>query len=188
VLLYPILTKPQHAELVARGRLVGRWRYVDPYQVAAYRWMVRAMERRGIRTGGRPPVWAWHSFDPPRRRKPDLRCSGHLPRGERGVRLVVEAPDALVLLSDFDSWHSVLNRGYLSLSEAEADRMDGLEARGRLTAAMVERSWERIFDLTGGDADWWKPAGERQIQACLPYFKASWVREATPFVARGSRC
>jgi hypothetical protein len=130
VLLYSILTEPQHAELSKRGRLRGRWRFVDRYQVGAYRWMVGAMERRGVVTGGRPPVWAWHSFDPPRRRRPDLRCSGLLPRGTRGVRVGVEAPDSLVVLSGFDAWHAVLNGWYLSWSEAEDDRIERLKRRG----------------------------------------------------------
>lgn len=185
MLLYPILRPAQYYELTDRGRLTGRWRHVDPDFVPAYHWIVAAMLRRGIDTRGRPPVWAWHSYDPPRKRKPDLRSSRYLTiPGTRAVRLVVEAPDHMVLLSGYDVWHSVLNKWHLSLSEAEADRVDHLEARGRLTRQAIESSWERIFDLNAGDPDWLGKPAERAIQACLPHIDAAWIREATRFVAR----
>jgi hypothetical protein len=187
MLLYPILTPDQHRELLAHGRLIGRWRFIDPYHVQAYRWMVAAMRRRGIDTRGRPPVWAWHSFNPPLRRKPDLRSSYSLTTpGTRAVRLVIDVPDRLVLLSDFEAWHAVLNNWYLSFSEAEHDRKEALEDRGRLTRSMIESSWNRIFDLRAGDPVWRGEPDERQIQACLPYLTASWVLETTPFRARGT--
>ena len=42
-----------------------------------------------------------------------LAVCGHLPKGERGVRLELQVADDRVLLSDFDLWHYVLNYWYL---------------------------------------------------------------------------
>jgi len=146
--------------------------------------MVATMLRRGIDTRGHPPIWAWHSFDPPHRCKPDLRSSFYLTKpGTSAVRLVIEAPDELVLLSNYEAWHAVLNNSYLSLSEAEDRRVD----RARLTRRHIERSWIQIFDLTAGDPRWLGKPGHRPIQACLPFINAAWIRESTPFTARGAK-
>lgn len=66
------------------------------------------MEQMGGRIpaySGGLPIWFW--FSP----KPDLRHRAHLPRGEQAVRLELELPRETVLLSDFDTWHCVLNLG-----------------------------------------------------------------------------
>ena len=81
----------------------------------AYDWMCAQMKQRLHQYYGHFPWWGWYS---PR---PDLRHSGHLERGTKGVRLELEIDPNEVLLSDFDAWHSVLNRGYLGLSEVEDD-------------------------------------------------------------------
>lgn len=129
--LYPILSPGQYQVLTTRGRLTSRWRRVTPDFLAAYRWMAAAMFRHGINTHGHPPVWAWHSYKPPYRHKPDLRASYHLaPPGTRAIRLVIDLPDQLALLSDFDAWHAVLNNFYLSHSEAEDRRINRAETRG----------------------------------------------------------
>lgn len=58
------------------------------------------------------PVWAWYQWEGMRKR-PDMRVHGRN-WGEKGtpiVLLTIEVPDNLVLLSDFDYWHCVLNDG-----------------------------------------------------------------------------
>jgi len=51
------------AALRHTGELVGSWEHVPPSAgdaiAGAYRAMVAAMERAGVPTAGRPPVWAW---------------------------------------------------------------------------------------------------------------------------------
>ncbi len=66
----------------------------------AYNWMMGQMYRRIPGYTGAYPVWFWYSP------KPDLRHSGHLARGERGLRIELELPRSIVLLSDFETWHS----------------------------------------------------------------------------------
>ncbi|MFO8034331.1 MAG: DUF3841 domain-containing protein [Candidatus Bipolaricaulota bacterium] len=107
--------------LEALDRLAAeRLLYVEPRHVPqefrhAYDWMRSQMARRVAGCNGRYPWWGWYS---PR---PVLRRSGHLPRGTPGVRLELELHVDRVLLSDFDSWHAVLNRGYLALTEKEEE-------------------------------------------------------------------
>jgi len=49
-----------------------------------------------------------------KKRMPDLRSCGHLPRGIPGIRLELEVEEERVLLSDFSMWHAVLNQTYLA--------------------------------------------------------------------------
>jgi hypothetical protein len=88
-------------------------------------------------------------------------------RGTQGVRLELELDPAEALLSDFDAWHAVLNRGYLGLSVAEDEAW-----YRRFEAAVPNRwawpppepwysdiltSWERIFDLETLAASEYRP-------------------------------
>jgi len=154
----------------------------------AYDWMRAQMGRCLPHYDGHYPWWGWYS---PR---PDLRHSGHLERGTKGVRLELEIDPNEVLLSDFDAWHSVLNRGYLGLSEAEDDAW-----YRRFEAAVPNRwtwpppepwysdiltSWERVFDLEAlATSEYWQP-GPHYIQATFEALRLVDVRKCTPFVAR----
>lgn len=116
-----------------------------------------------------------------------------MPRGTRGVRLELELDPAQVLLSDFDAWHIVLNRGYLALSEGEEEAW-----YQRFEASVPDRwawplpepwhsgsltSWERIFNLEAlGASDYW--SGERYIQATFAALRLGDVRRVTSFLAR----
>lgn len=188
VTLWSICSEEQHRTLMERGRLTGAWRRVERCWLPAYRWMAAQMVQRGISEKPAAPVWAWHSWRPPERRRPDLRAVAFAnPRGERQVRIEFEAPTELVLLSANEAWHSVLCNWYLSLSEAEWDRKNRIEARGRLSREMIESSWQRVFEVRTSAPRWWVPIRRREIQACVPFVCRSWVREETWFVLRGGR-
>ena len=184
VTLWSIQTEEASRRLERKGYLWGDWRRVWRDVRPAYRWMA---EQLSVRLGvplRKPPVWAWHSCEGAKKRRPDLRRSGHLATGARGVRIELEAPVELTLLSDFDRWHCVLNNSYCSLDAAEDARMEALDQTGALSREMVVGSWQRIFDLASGSPDWWGPRNERPVQACLPYIRFEWVSRVDHFVAR----
>lgn len=167
--------------------------YAEPAHIPeefrqAYDWMRAQMERRIPGYGGHYPWWGWYS---PR---PDLRQSGYLPRGTHGVRLELELDPAQVLLSDFDAWHVVLNRGYLALSEEEDEawyRRFAMAVPDRWVWPPPEpwfsdiiNSWERIFDLEAlATSDDWG-AGPRFIQATFEPLRLADVRRYNHFMAR----
>jgi hypothetical protein len=167
--------------------------HVDPAHIPkefrhAYDWMRTQMARRIPGCRGHYPWWGWHS---PR---PDLRCSGHLPRGNRGVRLELELDPAEVLLSDFDAWHVVLNRGYLALSEKEEEAWyqhfeESVPDRWAWPLpepwhSDILSSWERIFDLEAlATSKYWQ-AGLHYIQATFETLRLADVCHVTSFVAR----
>ncbi|MBO0783693.1 MAG: DUF3841 domain-containing protein [Ktedonobacteraceae bacterium] len=167
----------------------------------AYEWMCEQMERR---IGTRPmpnkyPLWAWSQWRDAAHRKPDLRSSGHLAPGTRGVRLACEIADDQILLSDFMLWHHALNYWYLSLSQAEDEAFEAELALCGLTRTpsgplshpvfhqRVLDSWQRIFDLElVGDPDWFgeETREEKAIQGTFWRLSLDQVQEVTVFTSR----
>ena len=184
MILWSIQTAEALRHLERKGRLQGDWRRVDKDYRQAYQWMTGQLCKRLALPMHRPPIWAWHSCGGAARRKPDLRESGRLPPGTKGVRLELEAPEELILLSDFMMWHCALNRWHLALNAAEKRKIEALEQAGKLTEQIIVRSWSRMFDLSCGSSYLWGPKKERSIQACLPYIKLDWLRRTDHFTAR----
>jgi hypothetical protein len=154
----------------------------------AYDWMVRQLEQRVKNyPHNKYPIWAW--YHP----KPDLRQSGHLPRGTSGVRIEFIVSSDRVLLSDFEAWHAVLNCWYLSLSEVESENWDSRCESVRIGwenwpppspfKEELMRSWERIFDLEllKKHSEW---IGGETIQACIEKIYIDEVVNVTYFKAR----
>ena len=168
-------------KLLERRRPVrADWKHTCRDYERPYRWMSQQMARRGICRPGTAPLWAWYAYSGIARRRPDLRCGWHLPRGTRGVRIEFTAPADKVLLSDFEMWHAVLNDWYLERDEQESQQHD----KRRPSRKQIEKSWQRIFDLEFGSEEYWFAPAERQIQACIPSLSKSQIKEIRPFTAR----
>lgn len=165
----------------------------------AYAWMA---SRTAERVPGRPragamPLWAWQQWSSAARPRPDLRCGGHLARGERGVRIGFTAESAL--LSDFDLWHFALNYWYIGESEEDYDAFDAeVTSRGFDSCvqrplpdaglnARIKASWSRVFDLDRADPFYGSDRQRRAdkcVQATLWRIELDAVTEATEFTAR----
>ena len=203
MVIWSILTRQAWEELQRRGRLRATSCHAEENYMAAYVWMARQMERR--LTTPRPskkslPVWAWWQWWGDRRR-PDLRASGHLPKGVGGVRVECRVADDRVLLSDFELWHYVLNLWYLPRTEKDGEAFEKKLARAgpsllgcnhqeplphATLGREMERSWERIFDLSWSDPgnNIVHPAKDRSIQGTMWELLLDDVVESTEFTAR----
>ena len=161
--------------------------------IESYDWMAQQMRPRLPGAAGRCPWWGWYRWEGVARPRPDLRSGGHLLCGTRGVRIELDIARSHVLLSDFDAWHAVLNRWFLSLSEAEDEAFEQeLAASGTRTTwpypqpyhTRIVESWDRIFDLTAGDADWWGEPTGRSVQATFWKLRLEDVTKIDLFTAR----
>lgn len=193
--LWTIQTEPAIAVLSRRGRLRGDGRRVDSFMRPAYRWMAEQLAGRVAPPAGHGgyPVWAWKQIDGVARSRPDLRTSGFLPSGTPGVLVELEIPEGDVLLSDFQKWHAVLNRGYLPNTLAEALRFERALARAGVAdswpypepyASRALASWQRIFDIDAPASDCWEAPEDRQIQAVFWQLEPEHVKSMKRFVAR----
>ena len=125
--------------------------FVMPERLEAYRWMSRRLsEKTPAPPGVCFPLWAWYRTHGDKHPKPDLRRSGHLEKGEKGVRIEFMIPAEQVLLSSFDGWHAVLNNHFFSLDDREYEYHEKLETELPPDALQQEKekSWLRIFDLS----------------------------------------
>ena len=180
MLLWTIQTSGAWVELQSSGTLRGCRSRVEKDLIAPYDWMAAQMMKQ-IGPAPRPgalPIWAWFQWEGERKR-PDLRATGHLPRGQRGVRIEFEVLDSRVLLSDFELWHYVLNYWYLPKSEQD-DKAFESELRDsglsffetkplplRHWHLRIARSWERIFDLGWYDEHIAAPLQRKSMQATV---------------------
>jgi hypothetical protein len=193
MILWTIQDMAAWERLQRDGVLRGNGRRVPVYHRHAYQWMAAQMRLRLPPPHARFPLWGWYRWRGIRRCRPDLRASGHLAKGLPGVRIELELPEDRVLLSDFDAWHCVLNRCFLSLREQEEEVFTKeLERTGVQQGwpypepfrSQVVSSWQRIFDLEAGDPEWWGPLSERSIQATFWELSLSQIRRVDTFTAR----
>ncbi|MCX6843448.1 MAG: DUF3841 domain-containing protein [candidate division WOR-3 bacterium] len=200
VTLWTVQTAGAWSRLQKDGVLRADVRRVRREHRRAYEWLARQMEERlGCRPSAKAlPLWAWFQCDGTTCRKPDLRSSGHLLKGESGVRIEFKVSDRLVLLSDFDLWHYVLNYWYLPESLKDAEDFEAeLSRRGlsfyktkplrdRAFHAKITESWSRIFDLDWADRRRCiaHPRARKSIQASLWELRWDQVRDVRFFRAR----
>lgn len=195
--LWTIQTEQAWATLNQRGRLRCRRSDADRDFLSAYDWMADQMRTRIGSPSSRVisvPIWAWFQYEGIKRKRPDLRASGHLPSGTRGYRIALEIPDEHVVLSDFELWHYVLNYWYLPCSEVDNDAFCKRHpnfrnawsepCQGNDADRIVRESWVRIFDLQRCDPYVSGPPSQRSIQATMWEIELPWVTAADDFVAR----
>lgn len=166
--VWSIQTEAAYQKLLEKGMLYGDWRRVWKHFKKPYKWLCDQMEQRDIPLKGRPPMWAWTT-------KPDLRSSYHLEKGEKGVRLELEVPDELVLVSNFEAWHCVLNDHFVVTND------DELEMMFNYPRSEVEASWQKIFQLEHINA---LPGYSDRAQATFPLIELDRVVRSTAFVSR----
>jgi hypothetical protein len=185
VTLWTVQPKEAWEALQKEGVLRGAGRRAIPEFRRAYRWMMEQMGERIPAYSRGYPVWAWYYP------KPDLRYSGLLPLGTRGVRIEFCVLADRVLLSDFEAWHSVLNGSYLALNEQEDKAFERL-LPGPLNSyddlpfdlqERIEKSWERVFDFESLRASDYASLS-RYVQAVIKEIRLEDVRQITPFTAR----
>ena len=99
--VWTIQTLSAFNSLQEKGMLKGDGRRVWREFRPAYRWLVQHMRRVPDCRGGGYPIWLW-------REKPDLRRSGHLPRGAKGILLELDIPEERILWSNFWIWNLFL--------------------------------------------------------------------------------
>jgi hypothetical protein len=111
------------------------------------------------------------------------------------VRIEFQCPDSLVLLSDFQLWHYVLNYWYLPVTDEEGDLFEA-ELRAHNLSFFdtrplpdpefhrrVVRSWDRIFDLDWSEDGIACPRAKKSIQGTVWQVSLDQVREETSFKA-----
>ncbi len=122
----------------------------DPVFDSPYDWMKCRMVEMLPSYSGDFPMWAWLKRPSTKIKKKD------------SVRISAMVPRSRILFSDYDSWHSVLNNGFIANSEAEHDRHTNVD---------IEPSWHRIFDfnirMQSSEIAWRGDGRNPYVQLCI---------------------
>lgn len=193
--LWTIQTYKAYEKLLDFGVVYGEYQWGDTQLREKYLWMVDEMVKR---IGDPPyenilPLWAWYQYEG-KQKAPDLRGSGFLAPGVKGVRIEFEIPLNDVVLSDFELWHYVLNNWYLADSKVDMENFDlrlkAFEHRldrfnyPKEIQKEIENSWQRIFDLEFQDDYITGSQESRSIQATFWKLRIESVKSVTTFTAR----
>lgn len=131
---------------------------VDKDRKQAYQWIAKQLSNKVAPPEGvEYPIWLWRYWEGRYRAKPDLRAGGHVQKGSKAVRIELEIPSDKVLLSDFDSWHAVLNNHHLSQTDAEYEYYEQYEEQEKdenLLRKSKEATWLKIFSIEDLPDDW----------------------------------
>ena len=175
MILWTVQHREAYLNMTRSGVLRADKEYIfaKEYLLSAYDWMSQQMRERISEPphGVEYPVWLWHTWED-RRKRPDMRGSGYAAPGTPIVLLTVDVPDEMVLLSDFDRWHAVLNRDYLATDESD-DYPHSPEE--------MYESWNRIFDVSSANPYY---SSCLSIQATVWEVREEWVKKAEFFTAR----
>lgn len=125
------------------------------------------------------PIWGWYAYPSDDPSLSDLEALVDS-TGEDDMVLLLDVPDDLVLLSDFDGFHCVLN-GYaatdLRVCQCDIPEVvdeewnlcpDCLESINMDDPGDIKKSWVHIFDIDALDKD-------AYIQAVFPRIETEWV-------------
>lgn len=201
MLLWTVQSIEWHHELLKNGTICGTRKHITQdweFSLFGYRWLMKKMDEK---VGKRPfptcfPVWAWYQYNDTNRRKPDLRSTGFLPKGKKGVRLEINKDEKDVLLSDFMLWgFPFSHHGFIGENEQESVAFDEILARrgldkmniGKLPKDIhteIVKSWDRVLDLDFNDPYHAHPREKKAIQATFWTLSLDEVVNVDEFIAR----
>ena len=137
---------------------------------------------------------SWYRAQTLARPKPDLRSKHGLP-GQPLYLVELEVPEREVLLVQWRKWLFVLMGCFVPSSQSEDEAFEhllsvwGFDRDARhyhvpsYFAALIEASWERLFDIDT-ELDIWEPPHEQEILGVTWGIKPAWVVSARPFLSR----
>ncbi len=165
----------------------------------AYQWIAEQM----IDNIGKPyfnqellPIWAWYQYQGINKKRPDLRYSGHLKRGSKGVRIEFIKPSNQVLLSDFDLWHAVLNNHYIADNAKEDEDFDNMMRKSNIDypynpyknptniQTIIEKSWLKVLNLNYRSEYFPTLLKDKSIQATFWNLSTDEIVQVDEFIAK----
>ena len=178
--IYTIHPIELYNKLTLEKRLVNDGKYFDDFTcdvfLPHYEWMANQMLLRGIKKSEdtKYPFWGWYKYSS-KKAKPDLRNAGLHKRGTECVCLQLELPDEKILLSNFDTWHNILNNHPIFPEDEDFDnqyqKYESLPSKEQEFFKL--QTWEKVFtDFADSpiQATFWELCIDDAVN--VKYFKA----------------
>ncbi len=195
--LWTIQDEQAWHSLNSQGVLKTTFCHIDPDYLEGYTWLKKQMTDRigPPESKDQFPVWAWYQCHYADKKKPDLRTSGLLPKGEIGYRIEIEKKQEDILLSDFQLWHFPLAyKSYIADNEEAALLFeealvkkygtDSYAALPRHIQTEIEQSWEKIFDMHYDEEYATVTFDKKSIQATFWELRREEIVKVDRFIAR----
>lgn len=178
--IYTIHTVELYKKLTLEKRLVNDGKYFDDLTcdvfLPHYEWMANQMQLHGHKKSedAKYPFWGWYKYSQ-KKVKPDLRCGGLQKRGMESVCLQLELPDEKVFLSNFDTWHYILNNHPIFPEDEEFDNQYQKYKSLPLEEQEIVKlqTWKKVFSDFGNSpiqATFWELCIDDVVN--VNYFKA----------------
>ncbi len=168
--LWTIQSRKTVRRLASTGVIHGpEARHVQQSWRPAYRLMRDHMRRCGLLDSLRFPIWAWHSCGKWQQAPGAERVRWYLSDDQIDLgymMIALRAPRQMTVLSDYGEWCDLI------ADFADNDR-DASSRMSRLPNGLFDISVEKT-------RDGWNHNSRHDIQACLPFLKASWVLAVAP--------
>lgn len=196
--LWTIQEESKIHELSSSGRIICTKNDHSKEWENEYQWMANQMEKRI----GKPdvknqyPIWAWYQYKDKENKRADLRKSGHLPKGTKGIRIEFKKDINEVLLSDFVLWHYPLSyKTFIASDEKELIKFEGKLKQLELDKVNFSElpteirneiigSWDKIFDLKFEEKYYTNKIDKKMIQACCWEIREEEIVKIDKFIAR----
>lgn len=199
--LWTVQSIEWYNELLKNGIIQGERKHITTdweFSLLGYHWLMNKMDEK---IGKRPfpecfPVWAWYQYTDSNKRKPDLRSTGFLPKGTKGVRIEINKNENDVLLSDFMLWSIPFGyQSFIGQNEEESEAFEKMLERkgfdkkniGKLPKGIqteIIKSWDKVLDLDFDDPYHTSPKDNKAIQATFWTLSLNEVIKVDDFVAR----
>jgi hypothetical protein len=150
--------RPKHAKAAAKLR------YQPSKPDPAYEWLANELRRRGIVRSSSQIRFAWYKYRGTLKPRPDLRESGHLPRGTLGIIETWGVSASSVAFMQFEMWVWIMNGWPIA---RDLEEMYWYQSASRHCLKRVRKTWHRVFELDWGDPELWGKQDSRALQACL---------------------
>ena len=191
MILWTIKTVDEMSILDHQGFLSCDERFVDSDFLSAYGWMAKKLSQKVPKTATNPryPIWLWKCWDKHKSCKPDLRVRWGR-RGEELVLVKLDISEELILLSEFDLWHYVLNKWFLPKDKKEFELYRNLIAGDKKFEQLeekekefIKKSWDRVLSWDSLDNSFHNKLGS-SIQAVTWEIKKEWILHTREFISK----
>lgn len=184
--LYTIQPLEFYNELIRNKEVHCSEKHIDSYFKDSYDWIITQMENRIEKKPIKDiyPIWSWYQYKNSKTKRPDLRASGLLSKGTKGVLIEFEKPETEILLSDFNLWHFVLNYWHIADNEEQELEFNKLLKTSNVEFSdkenytlelknILESSWYKIFDMNYSSTYTADVFNRRKIQATFWTLKST---------------
>lgn len=196
--LWSIQEESKLDEITSKGKLICTENKFSKEWDNEYRWMIKQMQNRigNSEFESQYPIWAWYQYQNANHRRPDLRKTNHLPRGNKGIRIEFLKNKTEVILSDFILWHYPLSyKSIIANNKTELDKFESKLKQLNLDKTSLEelpkhlqneimKSWDKIFDMDFENEYYTNKKHDKIIQACCWNIKEHEIVKIDKFKAR----